>query len=245
MMNAAGTLGFAPARNIPLDFGRLGAFVTNPISLEPRSAARGVRLVPFPGGFLLHTGYPNPGLRTVKRRYAGRWAQLRIPVIVHLLARTPDEVHRMVSELEVLEGVMGFELGLPPQADGKLAVAMLRAAQGERPVIMRLPYESAPGLAASLFAVGAHWISLSPPRGLLPGPGGQLVSGRLYGPCVLPLMLPLVRELTERGLEVIAGGGIYQAQDLAAYRASGASLFQLDAVLWRGEIPEENFLGEA
>jgi dihydroorotate dehydrogenase (NAD+) catalytic subunit len=244
LMNAAGTLGFAPDRHIPVDIDQLGAFVTNPVSLEPRSAARGMRLVPFPGGFLLHTGYPNPGLRTVKRRYAGRWAQLHTPVIVHLLARTPEEVRQMVLELETLDGVMGFELGLPPQADGELAAAMLQAAQGERPVIVRLPYEAAPTLAEGLYAAGSRLISLSPPRGMLPGPGGQMVSGRLYGPCVLPLMLPLVRTLMELGMEVIAGGGIYQPQDLAAYRAAGARLFQLDAVLWRGSIPDGSLVGE-
>jgi dihydroorotate dehydrogenase (NAD+) catalytic subunit len=238
LMNAAGTLGFVPERNSPLEIERLGAFVTNPISLEPRRAARGTRLVSFPGGFLLHTGFPNPGLRTVQRRFAARWARLPRPVIVHALANTPDEIHRLVLELETLENVTGIELGLPPDVEPETAQAMFTRAQGEMPLIFRLPYENAWLLGQALHAAGAEYVSLSPPRGLLPGPDGRLVSGRLYGPAVLPLVLPVIRALAEMGFTVIGGGGLYNARDAAALRAAGADMLQLDAVLWRGEIPD-------
>lgn len=238
LMNAAGTLGFAPERGSPFDFERLGAFVTNPISLEPRRAARGTRLVPFPGGFLLHTGFPNPGLRTVLRRFAARWARLPQPVIVHVLAHDPADVHRAVLELEALENVIAVELGLPPEVEAETAQAMLAKARGEMPVIFRLPFEQAVPLGQALQAAGAVYASLSPPRGLLPGPDGALVSGRLYGPAVLPLMLPVVRSLAALGLAVIGGGGLYTPADAAAMRLAGAEMLQIDALLWRGEIPD-------
>ncbi len=65
IMNAAGVLGFFPDRHGPIDWGMLGAFITNPISLSPRTPAHGSRFEAYPGGFLLHTGYPNPGLSLV------------------------------------------------------------------------------------------------------------------------------------------------------------------------------------
>ena len=65
VMNAAGTLGFAPRSSDLVDFGELGAFVTNPVSLYPRTPARARTSQPFPGGFLMHSGYPNPGLSAV------------------------------------------------------------------------------------------------------------------------------------------------------------------------------------
>lgn len=237
LLNAAGTLGFAPDRASPVDLTRLGAFITNPVSLEPRTAAHGVRLIEYPGGFLLHTGYPNPGLRAVLRRYAARWRQLPIPLLVHLLARTPEEVYRAVLELEKVDGVTGFEIGLPPGCTREQAVALFKAARGERAVILRLPFENAQELGAALLAAGSPTISLGPPRGILPGPAGKLVSGRLYGPAVFPLMLPVVRSLAEMGFEVIGGGGVYMAEQVAVMLASGASAVQLDTVLWRGEIP--------
>lgn len=237
LMNAAGTLGFVPERSSPLAVTELGAFVTNPISLDSRRAARGTRLVPFPGGFLLHTGYPNPGLRTALRRFAPRWARLPVPVIVHVLAHTPEDARQMVLELESLENIVAVELGLPPGIDPEGAQVMVTRALGELPVIFRLPYEQALPLAQALKAAGALYVSLSPPRGLLPAPDGRLLSGRLYGPAVLPLILPVVRELADMELEVIGGGGVYTGADAGALRQAGAVLVQLDAVLWRGAIP--------
>ena len=75
VMNAAGSLGFSPERYTPIDWSKLGAFVTNPISLLPRTPAQGGRFTSYTGGFLLHTGYPNPGFRQVVRRYARKWSQ--------------------------------------------------------------------------------------------------------------------------------------------------------------------------
>ena len=68
-VNAAGMLGFAPdAHNMPF-LDRLGAFITNPISRTPRKPAGNRACLPFPGGFLLHTGLPNPGINRVIRQY--------------------------------------------------------------------------------------------------------------------------------------------------------------------------------
>ena len=237
LLNAAGTLGFVPDRNCPVDIRQLGAFVTNPISLEPRRAAHGTRVLTYPGGFLLHTGFPNPGLRAVTRRYARRWAQMPLPVLVHILARTAAEVHKMVLALESLEGVAGLELGLPPGIDPANALSLGQAAWGERPLVMRLPYENALEIGRALVSNGGGIVSLSPPRGMLLGAGGAQISGRLYGPAVFPLMLPVVQALAEMGLGVIGGGGISTPQDTAAMLAAGAFAIQLDSLLWRGEIP--------
>jgi dihydroorotate dehydrogenase (NAD+) catalytic subunit len=238
LMNVAGTLGFAPDRRSPVDLERLSAFITNPVSLAPRTPVNGPRLLPFPGGFLLHTGFPNPGLRTVIRRYSGRWALMRLPLIVHLLARSPEEVYQLVLELEWVEGVSGVELGLPPGISPEQAVAFLKAARGERPLIVQLPFEQAQELAGVALENGFSLVSLAPPRGMFAAPDGNLISGRLYGPAMLPVVLPVVQALAEQGLEVIASGGIYSSADLRAMQRAGARYFQLDGVLWRGEIPQ-------
>src|SRR4030042_3619513 len=49
-MNAAGSLGSSPDTHSPVDWSKLGAFVTNPISLSQRTPARGRRFIEFPGG---------------------------------------------------------------------------------------------------------------------------------------------------------------------------------------------------
>ena len=106
LMNAAGMLGFFPDPHASLDFSRFGAFVTNPISHLPRTPAKGTRFMPYPGGFLLHTGLPNPGLSQAIRRYGRYWASSSLPVIVHLLAQNPDELAWMVEQIEGVGSVM-------------------------------------------------------------------------------------------------------------------------------------------
>jgi dihydroorotate dehydrogenase (NAD+) catalytic subunit len=234
LMNAAGTLGYAPDRRQPVDWEQMGAFVTNPLSLEPRTPAHGPRCLPYPGGFLLHTGYPNPGLRAALRRYGARWASASLPVIVHLLVQHPDELAHAVRLLEPLEGVAALEVGLPPDVEASTVATFARVAQGEHPVIFRLPFERALLIAQALAASGDATVSLGPPRGALPAPGGALVSGRLFGPGVLPHSLGIVRSLAHLGLTVFGGGGVYSFADVDAMLAAGASAVQLDAVLWRG-----------
>ncbi|MEK6222795.1 MAG: hypothetical protein N2D54_11170, partial [Chloroflexota bacterium] len=82
-MNAAGMLGFSPDKLSV--FPGQGAFITNPISLRQRKPAYGERMLNFPGGILLHTGHPNPGLSAVIKQHAGKWVKSNLPIIVHLL----------------------------------------------------------------------------------------------------------------------------------------------------------------
>ena len=239
LMNAAGSLGFAPERRGAADLAHLGAFVTNPVSLAPRNPALGVRFLSYPGGFLLHTGHPNPGLKTVIRRYADRWARSPLSVIVHLLCQEAGEVAQMVTRLEGLVGVEGVELGLPPQVEARTALEMIRAAEGELPVMARLPLERALELAVAIATAASSGlrvtaVSLGPPRGALPAPRAGLAHGRLYGPAIFPLALATLRSVRQAGLLVIGAGGVYRVDQIEAMLAAGAMGVQLDSVLWRG-----------
>src|SRR5512139_4025454 len=131
VLNAAGSLGFSPDPRGPVDLERLGAFFTNPVSLGRRTPAHGQRWLPFAGGFLLHTGYPNPGLNAVIRRYAQRWGGAALPMVVHLLPELVEEVPRMLKRLNDVEGITGYELGLPHELDAAGAAAFVRLAAGE------------------------------------------------------------------------------------------------------------------
>lgn len=232
-MNAAGTLGFSPpARwNWPEP---AGAFVTNPVSLSARTPAQNRALLPYPGGYLLHSGLPNPGLKAVVRRHAAAWQRSVLPLWVHLLAEKPEEVHSMALQLEELEGVTALEIGIPPQAQGALALELLQAALGELPVIAAIPLQMAdqPWLE-KLPALGLRALTLSGPRGMLPDGAGGLVSGRLCGAGLLPLALWAVRQLRALKMPVIAGAGVCSLANGQALLAAGASAVQLDGVLWK------------
>lgn len=233
LMNAAGILGFYPNLRGPMDWSKLGAFVTNPLSQTPRTPAHGKHCVEFPGGFLLHTGYPNPGISQVVRRYAGHWDRSPIPVIVHLLARSPEDLVKMTRRLETVEGIMGLEVGVDGDSSAEVVIALTQAAYGEYPVIMRLPMERAVELAPVAINAGATAVSLAPPRGIYPAGDGEMVRGRLYGPAILPIALRVVHELSQMRVPTIGAGGVYTQEQTVAMLAEGAFALQLDSVLWR------------
>jgi dihydroorotate dehydrogenase (NAD+) catalytic subunit len=234
LLNAAGSLGFTPDwRDVP-ELHNLGAFFTNPVSLGARTPASGTRFLAYPGGFLLHSGYPNPGLKRVLQQYSQSWARQPLPVWVHLLAQNPGELGQMVRFLEGREGVAGIEVGLAAEVDRLSAQAFTAASLGELPVIVRVPLERAYDLAPAVMRAGASAVSLGPPRGGLPSPESRLISGRMYGPATFPQALETVKALVRLGISVIGAGGVYQPADVEAMLSAGAIAVQIDTALWRG-----------
>jgi dihydroorotate dehydrogenase len=234
LMNAAGTLGFTPEARAAVDWGLFGAFLTNPISLRPRRPAANPALIDFPGGCLLHSGLPNPGLPAVLKKFARRWAEAALPVIPHLMADRPEETARMAQMLEGLENVAALELGFAPQLSGDLILMTVESALGELPIIVNLPFDQVLTLGPRLVQAGAAALSLSAPRGALPGPGNLPVTGRLLGPGLFPQAYEIVRSATRLGLPIIGGVGIYSRAEAEAMLAAGALAVQVDAVVWRG-----------
>ncbi len=231
-MNAAGTAGFAPPERWTWPEPE-GAWVTNPVSLSPRSPAENRTAMNFPGGALLHSGLPNPGLNAILHRHAAAWARSPLPVWVHIFGRTPDEIHQMVLRLEGLEGVGAIELGIGDELGGKDALTWVEAALGELPLIVNLSLaRAAEDWLGELADLGASAVSLCGPRGVLPGADSRLISGRLYGPVLLPLMFAALRQAQRHHLPIIAGAGVNKIEDGQALLNAGAWGVQLDTVLW-------------
>jgi dihydroorotate dehydrogenase (NAD+) catalytic subunit len=233
-LNAAGSLGFAPPAAWALPE-RIGAFVTNPVSATRRTPAAERTALPYPGGVLLHTGLPNPGLNAVLRQYAQRWARSTAPVWVHLMPQTPAQAREMIGRLEGTEGVMTIELGLPPECSAEEALALVGAAAGELPLTVCVPLQRCgENWLNELPAGSVSAITISAPRGSLVRSGGQVVSGRLLGPGLFPLVLSALRNLLPLRLPVIAGSGVYRKADAEVLLSAGATAVQVDGVLWKG-----------
>ncbi len=238
LMNAAGMLGFSPDPRAPVAWEELGAFVTNPISLRPRLPAAKPAAVDYPGGFLLHTGLPNPGLPAVIKKDSARWARSALPVIVHLMADRPEETARMVQMLERQENVMAVELGFAPLLSDDIIYVALEMCLGELPLVVSLAAEQVVRIGARVMQAGAAAISVSTPRGALATvDGGPLTMGRLYGPSLFPQALELVHTAAKMGLPVIGAGGIWKRDQAEAMIQAGAFAVQIDAQLW---LPQKN-----
>jgi dihydroorotate dehydrogenase len=234
LMNAAGSLGFAPDPRAGIPFDSFGAFVTNPFSLRPRVPAAKPEILEYPGGFLLHSGLPNPGFNTGIKRYASRWDKSNLPIIIHLMADRPEETQRMVQMLEMHENVMAAELGFAPLLANDILLLTLEMCLGELPLIFSLPMEQVLSLGPRLIQEGAQAISISAPRGALPLTPipSPLVTGRLYGPSLFPRALETVYSAAKLGLPIIGAGGVWTKENAEAMLSVGALAVQVDAALW-------------
>lgn len=230
LMNAAGSLGFAPDSRLGISLDSLGAFVTNPFSLRPRLPAAKPASVEYSGGFLMHTGLPNPGFNAGLKKYASRWDRSDLPIIVHLMADRPEETQRMVRMLETQENVMAAELGFAPLLANDILLLTLEMCVGEVPLIFSLPVEQVLGLGPRLIQQGAQAISISAPRGALMI--DHLITGRLYGPSLFPQTLETVHSAAKLGLPIIGAGGVWTKENADAMLSVGALAVQVDAALW-------------
>ena len=231
-LNAAGTLGFYPNPHTMPYLHHLSAFLTNPISQYPRQPAGNRATIPFSGGFLLHTGLQNPGITRAVGQIKRRWANAPLPIIVHLLVESPQSLTDMIRRLEGLENIMALELGIPPDCQPDTLNAILEAARGELPLILSLNPEQILNLDSSLRESSHIPIHLTEPRGMLPNKDGQFVTGRLYGPAIVPQMLKAAKALVDQGLQVIVNGGVTTIKEVKAFLDCGVTAVGLGSLLW-------------
>ncbi len=230
IMNAAGSLGFAPDSRMGISLDSFGAFVTNPFSLRPRLPTSQPAVIEYPGGFLLHTGLPNPGLKEGLKKYSAKWTRSDLPIIVHLMADRPEETQNMVRMLESHENVMAVELGFAPLLADDILMLTLEMCLGEIPLIFSLPVEQVLSLGPRLVQDGAQAISIAAPRGALMT--DHLVTGRISGPSLFPQTLDTVNNAAKLGIPIIGSGGVWSKENADAMLSVGALAVQVDAALW-------------
>jgi dihydroorotate dehydrogenase (NAD+) catalytic subunit len=237
VMPAAGTFGFGDAYKDLVKIEKLGALVTNPVTFQPWQPATGTRVVPLDAGILLHTGLPNPGLSHVIEQYHKTWENLPLPIILHLVATTVDQVRRAAERLEGEDSVDAIELGLNDDCLWQEAEHYVKAivSHTEKPLLVRLPLTEVYTLAEVVADAGAGAVVIAaPPRGTARDPNtGRLVSGRVYGPLVKPMVLRMVGLMAQKlDVPVIGLGGIHTQQDARDYLEAGARAVQVDTVTW-------------
>ncbi len=243
VMPAAGMMGYGEIYRDLVDVEALGALVTHPLSLRPRRAARGARVAVHGDHLLIHTGWPNRGLRRAIRRYGKLWSRYPVPIIVHLLATTPGDVGRAAARLSSVEGVAGVELGFASETSRDDVLALVAAATFEsaHPLIAKLPANRVRDLAPALIDGGVDALTLTaPPRAVLPlyredDPlPMRFLRGRFYGPARFPILLDVLATwASELSVPVIACGGISTAREALACLTLGAAAVQVEACLWR------------
>ncbi len=238
LMTAAGCFGYGPEYADWVDISRLGAIVTNPVSLRPRRGAAQPRLVETPGGFILNTGDQNPGVRRVLQRYSAAWKRLGPPIIVHLAPDDLEALARTARAVETAGAVAGLEVGLPEDVSLADAAGLVAAArESELPLLARLPLARAADLAAVCVEAGADALVVgAPPPGAALHPAGQVVTGQLYGPALHALAMYALRAIMKVrppvDVPLVGCGGIHSVEDARALLDAGAVAVQVDSAIF-------------
>lgn len=236
VMGAAGAFGFVGEYAKLIDLSLLGALVTNPISLKPRRAANGTRVVPLDSGVLIHTGLPNGGVHKMHQLYAAKWRASPTPILIHLIG-SADDLAECAAFLDQQPEIAGIELGLNDALTAREVRAVVATVRlrTQLPLLAKLPLYQAVTVAAAAADGGADALVVAaPPRGTTRDPlSGQLVGGRLYGAWLKPLCVRLVGQLAPRlNLPIIGCGGVHHPDDVRDFFEAGAKAVQLDSVVW-------------
>ncbi|MDO9085602.1 MAG: hypothetical protein Q7U53_05270 [Anaerolineaceae bacterium] len=235
-MNAAGTAGFYPGRNFVTHFPDVGLFVTNPISYFPRTPAHLRCVLPFPGGFLVHSGYPNPGIKKIIQKFRIMWENSLLPICVNLLSENPRDLEKIIRLVEPIDNVTAIELGIDHSASKEEILKIIESASGELPIILSLPHELI--FQDWLVQILTHeivGISIQPPRGTKVH-NNQFICGRLYGESVLPLTMHAVSHLQALDKPIFAGVGVTKKENLKDLIDCGLQNFQAHELIWRNNI---------
>jgi dihydroorotate dehydrogenase (NAD+) catalytic subunit len=243
VMIASGCGGYGNAYQQVLDLSAFGAIVTNPITLRPRRGPNQPRVVETKGGFILHVGEQNLGVKRVIQQYQSVWTHLGSLLIVHLPADEPDDLRRTARALSSLETPQGqtviaaVELGIPPLAEPQDLVRWVAAVQegSPLPLLVKLPVSAPIEMAEAVANVHADALVIgAPPTGTAPAPtGAGVIAGQLFGPALHSLALRqlcLVKSWVD--LPLVAAGGIHTLAEVQAFLQAGAAAVQLDSLLF-------------
>lgn len=234
IMNSAGILGFAPDARLPLDLSQLGAFITHPFSLRRRVPAKPSRLETYSGGFLLHTGLPNPGFRRGLIEHHKSWGTFVRPVIAHIIADSPQDTKAIVEVLDEADHPLhALEIGLEQVLPDEATALLTPLRESQLPLLARVPLGASIDVIQAVIEAGVNAIVLGPPRGSIHTDRNEKASGRLYGPGIFPQALYAMEGiLPSLDVPLILGCGLFSAESVRVAFTAGAAGVQLDTILW-------------
>lgn len=243
VLTASGTFGFGEEFAEFVDLSRLGGVMVKGTTLKPRRGNDGVRITETPMGMLNCIGLENPGVNVFLQDILPRIQQYGMNVIVNISGNTAEEYGVLAGMLDV-PGVAAIELnvscpnvkegGIVFGTDPKAAAAVVREAKKrtEKPVILKLSpnVTDIVEMAKAAEDAGADVLSLI---NTLMGmeidihtfrPTLGNITGGLSGPCVKPVALRMVWQVTQAvRVPIIGMGGISCWEDAVEFFLAGAS----------------------
>ncbi len=244
VLTASGTFGFGEEFADFVDLSLLGGVMVKGTTLKPRRGNEGVRITETAGGagMLNCIGLENPGVELFLQETLPRISQYGMNIIVNISGSTVEE-YGVLAEMLDVPGVAAIELnvscpnvregGIVFGTDPEAASAVVKEAKAHtrKPVIIKLSpnVTDIVQMAKAVEAAGADAISLI---NTLMGmeidierrqPVLGNVTGGLSGPCVKPVALRMVYQVSRAvKVPIIGMGGISCWQDAVQFFLAGA-----------------------
>ena len=243
VLSAAGTFGSGLEYRPYGDITRLGAIVTNGLTLKPCAGAPMPRVAETASGMLSEVGTQNDGAEHFVRSVLPLLPWQEVPIIANVNAGNVEEFSELSSILSAESGVAALEVNLScrnaqrgqafgenPVTAARAVNAVKRAAHG-KPVIAKLSPQTMDiaEVARAVEAAGADVIScIGKVRGMAVDvetrrPMLGSIGGGLSGAAVKPIALRCVWKVARVvQIPIIGIGGVRSARDVMEFILAGA-----------------------
>jgi len=247
VMAASGTFGYAKEFEKLVNLKHIGAIITKTITLNPRQGNPMPRICETSAGILNAIGLQNEGIDNFLKEKIPYLSKIGTPIIVSISGNNIDEFFILARRLDKIKSISGIELniscpninceGLVAQ-DTKETHEVVKAVRKitDKTIITKLSpnvtdivkiaraAENAGSDAVSLvntfFGMAIDINTRKPKLGN--------ITGGLSGPCIKPIALRMVYEVSKNiDIPVIGIGGIMNANDAIEFMMAGAAAIQV------------------
>jgi len=248
VMTASGTFGYGDEFADFIDISRIGGIIVKGTTLRHREGNPYPRMAETPAGMLNAVGLQNKGVDYFVEKIYPQTSKIDTSVIVNVSGSTIEDYVETAEKLADLEYIPAIELNIscPNVKQGGMAFGTCAASAEEVITAVRKVYHKhmmvklSPNvtdiseIARAAEAAGADSVSLI---NTLLGmaidaktrkPKLSTVTGGLSGPCVKPIALRMVWQVSQAvEIPVVGLGGIMNATDAIEFFLAGATAIQI------------------
>ncbi len=248
VLTASGTFGYGKEYKDFVSFDKLGGFIVKGTTLHPREGNPYPRMAETPSGMLNAVGLQNPGIEHFISHIYPEIKDYPTNIIVNVSGSSPEDYVEVCRKLDTLEeipaveiniscpnvkkGGMGF--GTSPDAAASITAACRKAFSRHLMIKLSPNVTDIVSIAKAVENAGADSVSLiNTLLGMAVNlrscsPELSTVTGGLSGPCVKPVALRMVWQVSNAvGIPIVGLGGICKWEDAAEFMLCGASAVQV------------------
>jgi dihydroorotate dehydrogenase (NAD+) catalytic subunit len=247
VMAASGTFGYAKEFEKLVNLAGIGAIITKTITLNPKKGNVMPRICETSAGMLNAIGLQNEGIDNFIKEKMPYLSKINTPIIASISGNNIDEFFILARRLDKIRGIDGLELNIScPNLKTKKLVAQDDKATYEvvkavrkvtnKTIITKLSPNVTDVVEIAQAAENAGSDAVSLVNTFLgmaididtrkPKLGN--ITGGLSGPCIKPIAVRMVYEVSRNvNIPVIGIGGIMNADDAIEFMLAGAKAIQV------------------